>query len=283
MPSPLEHSGRYGVVNGQSSIRTWSVNETSTPAKHVSSSTKWGTGRRKGIKAWSGSFGAFGGVPLVMPGEFFDFKGYTAPDNDISGDGVTCEGRAVMDSIAITWNWTNAEIISLVANFSGHLALTIGSDEYSDAGVPDQPSTLLALPPAFQIGIGAETPWSCVSQMALNISCANTQYVNADTTGWTGRKTGPAVDWTLAVTEQKVKRAGLPEIGDDMILKLYVNATQFWHLKWGHLKDYSNLTVNRETGEVLSRVANLEMSGFDDAGAAGLIQLPGAVAAWWPA
>jgi hypothetical protein len=272
------HSGRFGVVDGISTVRNWSINDVSAPQKFVASNTLNGAGRRKGIRSWSGSFGVYGHTPPVMPGEFFAFAGYTSPDDDVSGDGTVYTGDAVVDSIALTVNWQNGEIISNVVNFSGHLVLTNSTDEYLDVTAPTVPEVCGA-----KIQHDAATPgtfadWENIAQATLNISAANGSYVNSSTNCWTGRKAGP-VDATLSVVEQETSRSDL-DIYDDVQIKLYVTASLFWHFKWMHLKEFSNISVDRESGAILSRTANFEKNGFVG-GATGFIKKPDTTT-WWP-
>src|SRR5689334_13065677 len=102
------HSGRFAVVNGQPSLRNWTITENRPAAKAVNSATRQGTSRRKGPASWSGSFGQYGHTPLVMPGEQFSFAGYTSPSNDVSGSGQVYSGLARVSSVVITWNWAAA-------------------------------------------------------------------------------------------------------------------------------------------------------------------------------
>jgi hypothetical protein len=275
------HSGRFAVVNGQKGVRTWSINDTSAPVKYVASNTKHGTGRRPGIQSWTGSFGCYGVRPIVMPGSFFDFKGYTSPDDDVSGDGVCYEGQAIVDSIVLNWNWQTAEIINHVVNFSGHLSLTITDTEYSDATVPDF-SGSLSTKVQWCVPAGEMADWENLVSAALTISCPSVPYVNSSTLGLTGRKAGPAIDWTLSMVEQETTR-GTPNLNAQIELKMFDSLAAFWSLKWGIVKEFTGITVDRETGAIIQRTCNIEWMGFDAAGVAGEIKLPAAGSTFWPA
>lgn len=267
------HSGKHGSCNGLSTLRNWQVSDVSAPQKAIASNTKNGVARRRGIRSWTGSAGFYGATPPVMPGEFFDFGGYTSPDDDVSGDGVIYEGEALVDSVTITWNWGNGEIISSNMSFSGHLELTSDSGEFLDASTPDLPEicgTKILTP---------TTEWENVVQATLTITAANQPYVNSSTGCWTGRKAGP-IDCTLAVVEQNVERDFL-SIYDDVELKLFTTATLFWHLKWMHLKEFTGINVDRESGAILSRTANFEKNGFVS-GSTGFIKKPDTTT-FWPA
>lgn len=265
-------SGRFGVIDGISTVRNWSINDVSTLPKGVASSTKNGALRRPGIRSWTGSFAFYGHTPPVMPGSLFDFAGYTAPNDGVSGNGVVYLGQAICDSASIVWNWQSGDIISGTCNFSGHLELTTDVDEYLDTTSPNAPSIC---------GTGIfynATEWENVTQATLNLTAANGSYVNSSTGCWTGRRPGP-VDATLSVVEQEVARGSF-EIGDDLIVKIMVDGTDFWELKWMKVKDFSGLSVDRETGAIMSRTVALEKNGFN--GGTGWIKKPGGTT-WWPA
>lgn len=293
------HSGKFGVVNGNSTVRNWNVNETMAPAPFIASNTKGGRGRKRGIKDFTGGFQHYGGIPTVMPGDVFQFKGFTAPDNDQpNGTGTVIQGNAIVDNIAVTWNWSNGEAIQTQVNFSGDGALEALD---SQAALLDNTNPQVqdicggrievceSLDPIGSTSgygslSGGCTPWENLEQVVLTISADNQSYVNSSTNCWTRRKPGP-IDWALAVTEQETARHGgiFDKIrrGNHVELNLYVDATQYWWLQWGIVHDFTGLNVDRETGAIISRTVNLAMSGFVNNNA-GRIRVPGASSNWWP-
>lgn len=272
------HGGKFSAVNGKRSIRQWSVNDAHTPAKGVASNTLNGTMRRPGVQDWTGSYNAFGAQPEVLPGESFSFVGYTAPDNDVSGVGRTYVGTALVESIVISWNYQNGELLSHVVNFGGDLALTSGSATVTDTSDPD------ALPVC---GTKLEYDFSDdnyveldnILSMQLTISSALQTYVNSSTACWTGRKAGP-LDWTLAITQQDNVRASIFDKGDRVRLKLFVDDTLFWSLIWGQVRDFTGITADRETGAILQRTINIDMDAWDGADIGQIIKPDTTV--WFP-
>lgn len=249
------HSGKFAVIDGLGTMRNWSVNDVSNAQKFVASNTRCGTGRVRGTRDWTGNVSAYGAVPLVMPGQYFDFRGYTAPANNVSGSGPCASGNALVESVTITWNWGNGEILAHQINFGGNGELTWIDDFFEDVSVPVTPIVC-----GTKI-LQEDEIWPNLVQASLTLTAPMLPYVNSATDCWTYRRSGP-FDWTLSLTEQNNERDGLPEISSDLDLKLFVNASEFWHLRWGHLIDYSNLSVDRETGAIISRTVNLGMSGF---------------------
>lgn len=276
------HSGKFGVVNGQSTIRNWTVTETRNNVRYRASNTRGGSGRVPGVHSWQGSFAGMGGLPLVMPGEVFTFAGYTAPtDNVLGANGQRITGQAIVDNIAITWDWAAANPVSYQVNFSGHLDPTwTSAAALSDATIPEiePPCGII-----FEYSIDDGTTFAELEDLTtatLTLTAENQSYVNSSTNCYTGRIAGP-FDWTLAITQQSDERAGGAfDIGDNLVLKAYTNPTEYWLLKWGMLKDFTGLNVDRESGAILQRTMNLEMNGFVG-GAVGKVEKPGA-ATFWP-
>lgn len=277
------HSGKFGVVNGQGNVVNWQVTDTADTQKFIASNTRGGTMRRPGIQSWSGSFEQQTGSPVLFPGQFFAFAGYVAPDNDtLNGTGEVYSGQAIVDELEMEWDWAGGGLIKTTLNFSGHLVLTPMSGQAAlvDNSVIDAPSVLTAGSPLVGVNGAALVAWPNLTQATLTLSAENQSYVNSSTGGWTGRKAGN-IDWSLQATEQEVLRTLFQKF-DQLELELFVDAVNYWHLKWGQVKDFTNIRVDRE-GAIIARTVNVEMQGFDKtSGTAGLITAPGAGANFWP-
>ncbi len=274
------HSGKFAVVNGKSTVRSWSISDTMALMKFVASNTQGGSGRRKGVKSWSGSYNQYGATPAAMPGEMPTFAGYTAPDSDtVGGDGDIYSGTTIIDSVAVTWNYGGGDILSMVTNFSGHLSLSKTSDLLADATDPTTPE-ICGLPIEYSTDNGATfTALSNLTQAVLTITSANQAFVNSSTNCETGRKPGP-IDFTLALTRQESNLDADFAKGDDLIFKMWVDDTNFWFLKWCKVKEFTGLTADTETGAIIQHTVNLEMNGFVDGFGIGLIMLPGNSVYW---
>lgn len=280
------HSGKFGVVNGEETVRNWSINDEQALQSYVASNTLFGTGRQPGIESWTGSFQKFGYMPNTMPGELLAFVGYQAPDDDVSGNGMRYSGQAMVSQLQINWNWGAGEIINSQIDFAGHLALTaaVGA-EITDASFPTVPPvTVTKIEYAPGPNFDTFEELDCLVSAQLTFQCALQSYVNSCTIVasrlWTGQKAGP-IDWTLAITQQDNARTLTK--GQQVALRLYVNATEFFLLKWGRLQNYTGINVDRQTGAIISQTLNFGMDGFDTVGEdVGQIVLPDATV-WWPA
>jgi hypothetical protein len=273
------YSGALGAINGIANVRNWSVDDVSDPKSAVSSATRRGTARKAGVKSWSGSFSTYGsGVPPYMPGDIFTFVGYRNATTDVRNTaGIRTSGDVIIDSMQINWNWSAAEIISTVYNFSGDGAVA----HASGAGVIDATVGAHETPVGTQVVADAVT-LPDVSTVSFNLTIQNQSYVSSGTSNWTKRKRGTGIDFTVAITQFNEAGIAPVAIGVDSVLNLYTNATQFWILKWCQLASITGVTVDIETGAIIQQTLNYNMNGIS-AGALGQIRVPGAIVDWWPA
>jgi hypothetical protein len=218
-----------------------------------------------------------------MPGETFAFKGYTAPDDDASGDGINFEGSAIVDQIVVTWNWATGAIIMVDVTFSGNGALAQTTATLTDATDPTVPETCGTI---FQYDMAITVPdwtlWADLVSATLTITSANVTVVNSGTANWTERKAG-IIDWALSVVQDDVDRSSQDFDMDDEVVqfKLFTNATEFWLLQFGMVREFTGITVDPETGAIIQQTVNFDMNAHDGSDI-GTITLPGAGSAWWP-
>lgn len=282
------HSGKFGVVNGQSTSMGWNLTDGQAAQPFRTSNSACGTIRRQGVRSWSGSYNMAGGTPSVMPGDSISWAGYTAPDDDVSGTGQRASGTALVSSVVITWNWETAEILKHVVNFVGHLALTWDQGVYSDATSVVAPEVCGT---KVQYDDATKKVITDLKSASLTISSDIKSYVNSSTyvgsKCWTGQKAGP-IDFEIALVQdcnERDESGGddhAPPLGTDLALEMFVDSTDYWDLQWAQVMEYSNLTVDNDTGDIISRTINLAMNG-NKAGTNGSITKPGAGSAWWPA
>jgi len=274
------YSGRLSAIDNVSFMRDWNVSVQASNPKVIDSATQGGTLRRGGPKSWNGSVNGSGGRPSKFIGDSFSFIGYLQPADGISGVGPRLSGTVFIDQLVINWNFQTQDIInhSLTFQGSGALTRTASAAQILDAGVPDYPE-MQGLQILRTIGVAAEEAWPNVISASLTFSNPSVQYVDADTGGWTYRKKGPGLDFTASVTTHEVMETS-PEIGDEMVLKFPVGDDEFWEVAWAKVTSFTNINVNRQTGEVISRTVNLEGTMFNEAGTAGHVHSPGAVVLW---
>lgn len=282
----MEHSGQFGVIDGVSSLRNWTINEGFTTVKAVHSGSKHGTDRQRGIYDWTGSYSAFGGIPFKMPGEYLTLEAYKVPDatNDLD-NGEIFTGSALVLSAAITWNFTTNEAISHVVNFGGNGELTIDNGEQ----ILDASTDALLPPCSGKIAYFVDprlTTIAHVTQAVLTFTREAKTSVNSGTSAGDGkclttRVPGSAIDWTLAITTEDSNEVAALATGSVLELRAFINASQFWGLKWGILGQRSGINVDVEGGNIVGATHNAEMKA-NLAGVMGSITKPGTGPAWWP-
>jgi hypothetical protein len=261
-------SGQFGAIGDEDTVQDWNLTLETNPPQYRASNTRLGTGRVKGIEDWTGTFNQYRAVPNLFPGGLFTFQGYTGPDSlGVGGDGTLYTGNAIVNQVVITWNWQNNEIIQSSTSFQGVNFLTVGSGLIQDPFIP-RPPTICGVKVRVSGGsVGAETDWPNVSQATLTFTTDNPEFINSSTydegTGkcYVGRVPGP-LDYTLDIQEDSTE--SFVGISDDVIVKLFVDATRFWEMKWCHVGSHSDINVNIESGEVVRQTANLLMNGFYD-------------------
>lgn len=280
-----EHSGKFAVVDGQTTVRNWTISEVQAAAVFVASNTDGGTGRRRGVKDWSGGFSQYGGTPLNMPGESLTFKGFTAPDDDVSGAGKTYEGTAIIDQIVVNWNWETGGIISTDYTFSGNGLLSKSTDTVVDSTAPDVPETcgtILETAIVYVATVPTFVELAKLVSATLTITSANQTFVNSSTANGVQRKAG-VIDWAVSIVSQDLDAiTGANLETEDLGLRMYINATEFWFLTFGVITGQEGITADREGGAMLSQTLNIAMNADDTTENTGEIILPGAGSAWWP-
>lgn len=285
-------SGKYGVVDGYDTVRNWVLNETTTPAEFRASNTKAGTGRREGIYDYSGSFEGYAGVPPVMPGDYFNFTGFTAPTTGARGTAGTTKSvvNAIVESVSINWNWENGELLNWSLDFaSGEpLIITEGTASTVDAVAPNPPiicGTKVTL-------TGSDTTWPNIVSATLNITANNPTFVNSSTAGKTGRRPG-IIDWTANIVEQSASEFTSlvastclgSKVGGTNILRLWTSSSLYWDLTYAHYVSAEDFRVDIDSGDIIQQTHNFAMSA-ESQGSLGYIGRPGEDGGsnpwWWP-
>lgn len=286
------HSGKFAAINGKRTMRLWTIDERVAQPRGAASNSLQGTFRARGVHSWSGSYQAYGATPDVMPGDEFAFVGFGAPGNDVDGGtGSRYEGNAVVSQVSLNWNWRAGALIGHSVNFTGDLDLAVSNSgaAVTDSSPPQvMETTGTKITFAYgDLGVYQELP-ACVSA-ALRLTLPVPTFVNSSTyvggKSWTGAKSGAPLDWNLSIQQEDDERIDTTKIWqkDDVLkLRLYVNATAYWELKYGIAGDFTGVSWNRETGAIMARTLNVNMNGYYYGGAGtGHITMPDGTT-WWP-
>lgn len=283
-------SGKHGVValtaTGVNHVRNWNLNWNYALEDRVHSASASGHERFAGVEDWNGSFAGFGGAPPVFPGDEVALKLFCGPSDGVWGHtGKVWVGNAIIDNIAITWNWQPNNSLSWTANFSANGCLTDEEGEYYDTTSQTCLAKMCSLLPYYLddcTGTGvAYTEWPNVESAVLTISAANIPYINSSTDCCTYRRAG-IIDWSLDIVDQEDYL--IMDNTDAWSFRLYDTATTYWDLAWGLLSGITNVTVDVETGAIKNKTNNIVMAGrycCDGTGAdLGYIINPGIETKW---
>jgi len=291
------HSGRFAVINNVPAMISWDIEDDSDTKEVINSQTFAMPTQLPGVNHWSGSIEQNGAEPVagLMPGSVFAFTGYTAPDNDTAGGtGSIYSGNIMVERMSLALNWETGDVEKISYEFQGVLGLTFASGQAAifDTSTPNyygskslpQPKITVANATSSWVP-GALTNWPYVTQLTLTISNEIQAVVNASTGGLTDRKAGP---WKLeiSVVEQEILRSLFDR---DNILELQIptkpDFSRYWDIKWLHVKNFTNIQFNRETGAITSRNISLPFRAWDNEATPVLGKIvlpPGTGTDWWP-
>lgn len=272
-------SGSLGMINGLSHVRSWSIEDTSSPVKGVSSASRGGTMTKGGVRDWSGSASLFGVAGTWMPGDIVSFVGYKGPTTGVKGTaGIRSSGSAIIESLTMNWNWETNEYLSSELSLLGNGTLA----HASGVAIADNTSTSLVTPCGSNVLISDVILPDVVSAV-LTISEASKSYVTSSTSCWTARKKGTGLTWTLAIVQRNDSGVAPVAIGSNSsIIKLPAGGSNVWELAYAHLDSVTGVVVSPETGDIISQTLNFSMTAISDANDVGYIKKPGSVTNWWP-
>lgn len=251
-------SGIAGLVDGKTHVRNWSINSSADLQRIVASNTKGGSTRLAGNKDWSGSYAAFGHTPATMPGDSFTFEGGIDLVNG-------AQGPAVCNEVEIVWDIESGAAIMHTVSFESNGALVLGPVTVTaDISVPNPPSSIGT---KVQVADPAASPsfaeLTDVRTITLRITRDNQSYVSSGTAGQTQRKSGN-LDFALSISiyTDNFGNAIIPTVNEVQHVKLFVDATTFWELKWARFGEASDMEVDRENAAIVGMTLNAEMEGF---------------------
>lgn len=291
MPLSGPRSGKFGIVQVGSPLAAatpmfnWTLIDDMAPEVYYASNTRGGAQRQAGVEDFQGSFNLYSGFPIVgalpiLPGTKLSVELFTAPDTGIYGNpGTIYFGNIIVDSVSIAWQWQPTASLVTTVNFSAISCLQTKTGVIDDLSLLT-PAKMCGLPLEYSIDDGqAWLPWDNVVNLSLNLTVGNQPIVNSSTACCTNRNAGN-VDWGIVATEQECSEQ-FPKGTEDLRVKLYDTATTFWDIKWGFVRGYTNLTVNRQTGQIITRDLNIDMNAISGQ-EIGVITMPNTLIYWPP-
>ncbi len=270
-------SGVLGAVNTIPCIRQWEGTVSDEIQEVVCSSSDGMKQRIPGNQDWSGKFTQYATGPIVMPGDSLGFIG------SIEG-AVGIAGTVIVDQIDVNVDVEAGGVISLETSFSGNGSVTVGAAVAADVtlNIPEG-----AVGTKIELAIDLTTPIFVaiddIRTYTLSFTSENGSYVSSSTAGGVRRIAGNK-DATGSFTQYASDFADMMQIGDVAILRFFINATEFWELKFVRVVYLSNLQVDRESAALIGGTVNFAFSGVELVSASpakGTIIKPD-TNAWWP-
>lgn len=263
-------SGLQGAVNGQNTVSRWSVSKEGDAKPYAASNTKGGIARVAGNKDWTGDFDQYGHTPGVFPGAAITFNGY-------GPEGIS--GPAVVESISVDCDIEGGEIIKSKVTFGGNGAYSEHSTPVTDATTPNPPSSIGCKLQTDADDDGTYVDQTDVRTWSLEVTCDLKAYNSSDTAGQTKRLAGN-IDASGAWTVYCDDISDLPDEGDVIPIRLFVNATQYWDIEFAHI-DSVKPDTDIESGDLIGAEISWSFAGYHS-GTEGTITAPGAGSAAWP-
>ena len=272
MACPVPRSGRYGfagdytaaVLTRFSKFRSWTLNSVVTPETRVYSGTRFGTQRLSSFVDHTGNFSGYGTNPPLFAGDLFTFIGYTAPTTGVPcTPGCAYVLPAIVESLVLTWNWTaENRSTNWTINFASVGALQEldpFADPCDDTVYCDSNPCALTFVMKDPCYGDAVVEWCNIVSATLTFTSANLQYSNNSTNCTIVRDVGN-LDWTLDVVDQNP--CVIPVLQGDywFEIKSTVTPSTIWSLKYAKSVGVSDLTVNSETADIISKTNQFAMN-----------------------
>lgn len=251
-------SGISAVVNGQHTVRKWSISSSADIQTIFASNTKGGPVVLDGNKDWSGSFEAYGFQPVLSPGESFEFLG------SVDGtSGVISEADgAIVDSIVISADIEAGTPISYVVNFSGNGTLTTDATAVADETIPCPLSAIGAYLTLTDVaGILEPVPLTDVRTFSITLTAANQSYVSSDTEGYTKRLAGN-FSATVSVSLYESDFDEVIQPNSCYILSIIASDETYWDFSWIVFNEAAGFDVDREGAALIGYSLGGAFTGY---------------------
>jgi len=266
-------SGILGTVDGSSSVRRWLVQDKNETQQYASSNTQMAMGAFVGNDDWTAFYAAFGHTPVRKPGDTFTFKGTVDGTLGLTGSGM-------VDVVRIDWPTEEGQAISHVVGFSAMGAMTAQSGTIADTTTTLPPTAIAtkiqvagdSASPSFADITGEER------EMHLTIRRKNRPYVSGRTAGQRKRLVGEW-DGEVEFTAYAAKPSDLPQKKDVVAVRMFVNSTQYWEIRWFEIDNKTD-EVHIEGTENYSAKLHGTFRAIGGGGVGKIVTPAGTT--WWP-
>lgn len=270
--------GDSGIVNGANTVRQWELEYSEDDRPYAATNTSAGTARDCGVLDWTGKYFAYGGTPLVFPGDDFSFIGEA-----VTTDGAS--GTAIVEAVKIVWEQEKGDYCQHIVLFGGNGDLTLGAiADQSDASIPN-----VYCGSGLIIKQNGSTVTD-VRRAELTImrkhgkppgQMGNRPYASTAAPGKIRRKKSRLDfegSFDCYVSNYAGVQASFP-LQSSHIFQMYVNATQYWELTWGRITKLENIGADPEGSELLGVRVHFKMRASNGT-SLGSVKSPGDTTEW---
>ena len=289
-------TGAFGAVSVDDvvagAIQNWTFQEANTSVPIINSATRGGTSRQEGLRDWNGTFVSENALPILFPGDSFEFIGYTFPTSGARGGaGPTRKGQAYLESLQVVINWATNDPVRNTYTFSGN-----GTWEETDEIVTDttnpQPIMSRQVTPVIAPIPSSATAGDCWlngTTMTLTFNRPSASTTNTCTIdqssgapiAFVTRQPGNTIDCTATFNADSIPIGFFPATNVAFTLKLLWGTELGWDINWMKKLNATGLTVDLTQNTILNQAFNLEWDAYPTTEAeSGYIKCSGKT--YWP-
>lgn len=209
--------------------RKWSVNESADVKSVIDSSTMNAEVAVPGNKDWSGTYDAYGAIPIVMPGDLFEFEGAAT---GVGASALGGKGDAMCEGVTIKIPVESGEPVNHSVKFGAMGVWTPGVITCpEDDTIPDY------LDPRSLIVEVASDPFSSFSSLhgVRDVTIELSRKTQSPVVSGIKTRAKGALSGTLNITTYEPDTnpwAALAPPNTVLSVRCYVTATTFWLFRW---------------------------------------------------
>lgn len=245
-------------------IRNWNIGLNASLSEIMCSATDGSAIVLEGNLDWTGSWGGYGYLPPVWPGETFEIEGAITGS---AGSAVGASGDCIVESVAINWDQEGGVPISHVVNFAAKGELTLGT-----VTVPADTAVPAPIPSKGCLLKVANDPFSSfnavseVRTMSLTLNSANPVLHTAEGDGWPNRAAGNMTGVIAAsmYADDSDGWESFPQPNTVQSLQMYVTDSLYYLVRWVRWGDLGDMGADIEGSAMVGASMSGLFNGFTE-------------------
>jgi hypothetical protein len=254
-------TGRRSRLDGVSTYRSASIGRQINLQELRHAGTAGGKQLLNGVEDWSGTYEEYGMVPTWFPGEEVTFTESVDGTQGMSGSAMitqTVITIPVGDKGPPTISGTFRGVGQLNMSDSTSVSMPSPADIPSTEGLCVLLATLSASP--------SYVAQAGTNEIVITLSIEPQEYHNCGSSGYMDALEG---NWDATISyKRRCLPSELPAVGTPYHVKIPIDsaASEFYLFEYMRVGDISDITLNRESGEILNCTIPLEMSIIEEIG-----------------